>query len=194
MHIGDFWNSEGQIGTVVAWLDYACVVDVIAALVVLLIWKIRPKRLAERKLTLVTGIISLVAALLWVADAKLAHRLSDIQAKGFREQIKLAAEGAISIDPKDDIRRFFSTVNPEVLPLIDSGKTPIRLMIGSMNEARLSTLAKRKDFDKYLTFEQTPAQIFGGTHNQLGGFINESSENGGTLEGFIFYPKDALRQ
>jgi len=96
-------------------------------------------------------------------------------------------------DTKQEVRSFLESLNPKILKLVDAGKSEIHVMIGTVNQVKLSTLSERQDFKKYLSLTQTGNTILGGNSNQIGDFINEENQNG-TMNGFILYPKDALKR
>jgi hypothetical protein len=96
------------------------------------------------------------------------------------------------LDTKKDLRGLFGMTNPKIIQMIDEGSNAIPVMLGTVGQVKLSELAQRPDFKKYLSLMTTTDSI-NGNSNHIGDYINDIGENG-TLVGFIFYPTDALKK
>jgi hypothetical protein len=96
------------------------------------------------------------------------------------------------LDTKKDLRGMLGMTNPEIIRRIDAGSNTIPVMLGTVGQVKLSELAQRSDFKKYISLVQTSDTIVGNS-NHIGDYINDIGENG-TMVGFIFYPKDALKK
>lgn len=72
------WNSPNDLSNIVIVLDYAGVCDIVAGLVLLVVW-LRNKESSDRKLGLWGILVSILAGVLWVADAKFGHGLAEIE-------------------------------------------------------------------------------------------------------------------
>ncbi len=142
MHIvGSFWDSEKSIGGLVTFLDYAGFVDFVAGVVLLVIWYKKPKKTQERKLTLVAIILSLLAAVLWVADSKLSHRLTALQ---------LVAQSTPK--PLDErLRAFFDSVDPIILNALKHGIANIDANLNSLQTVELRNFGKEPGVGRYIT-------------------------------------------
>ncbi|HZV35903.1 MAG TPA: hypothetical protein VFB72_15105 [Verrucomicrobiae bacterium] len=190
------WDSVESVEHWAYLFDYSGSLDFLvgAFLCYALVKRLKGHRM--RNVEVLCSVLAVLAGLCWVVDGKLNHRLTDLQAKMFSDQIKAAAEGRLISDPKEEIRDFFSAVNPAILPLIDSGQKRIPVFLSSLSQSKLFNLSGRRDFEKYLAFDQTGGMMQGGSGNQYGNFINEVAPNNTRpmMSGFIFYPKDALKR
>lgn len=108
MHfIKAFWDSMDSLGHAVTFLDYAGVVDVVAAVILLIIWLLRPKGERERLFTLWSILLSICAGLLWVSDSRFSHRLADLQEQrnGEEKTQEAASINALSKQAEDIVRK-----------------------------------------------------------------------------------------
>jgi hypothetical protein len=98
-------------------------------------------------------------------------------------------------DTKKDLRSILRMANPEILRWIDAGSNAIPVMLGTVGQVRLSEIAQRPDFKKYLSVAQTGDSITGNSNHmgtKYGYYINDIGENG-AMSGFYFYPNSALK-
>lgn len=84
------WNSSQALNYIVTFLDYAGGIDVFAAFVLLIVW-FRNKESSDRTLGLLGISLSILAGALWVADAKCAHRLTQLQQLESNKRLAICA-------------------------------------------------------------------------------------------------------
>ena len=101
--------------------------------------------------------------------------------------------GPVVVDNlKQEIRTFLERVDPEVLKLVDAGQPEIKVMLSTVSESRLYSLAERQGFNKYMAARRTATWSLG-SDNKFPGFINELGA-AGAMSGYALYPKDALKR
>ena len=118
------------------FLDYAGIVDVIAALILLVIWIKKPRKKLERTLTFISILVSLAAGVLWVADSKCSHRLSVLQ-----NQPK----------PLDErLRTFLDNINPVIMEELRKGTRLFEVEFNGAQMADFNRLRSEPGVEKYL--------------------------------------------
>jgi hypothetical protein len=154
--LNSFWSSERAVANAVSFLDYAGIIDVVAAVILLIIWIFKPPAAMERRLTLFTILFSLFAGLLWVADSTFGHRLTVLQTAQSNDRadaaekakdaaVQAAAVAASMADSaKEDASKLHPrTITPEqyrdfVTILANAPKKPVWVAFDNSSAERLA--------------------------------------------------------
>ena len=90
---------------------------------------------------------------------------------------------------KQEIRTFLESINPDILKMLDAEQEAIHVFMSIPTQIEFIELSKRPDFNKFSSIKKSGAKCIGGKPET--GIIKESGENG-YMDGYYFYPKDAL--
>jgi len=81
------WGSEVSVSQWTWWFDYAAIFDLVAAILLFVVSKWKLKGKMAKKTTHASEVLAVVAAIIWIIDVKLNHRLSALQQNASDAQI-----------------------------------------------------------------------------------------------------------